>query len=166
MTEATVVFLQNENGEICLARKKQPIHTESQEISYSLGMWNGYGGKREEGDMSVEDTAVRELSDESRVFAVKEDLKAIGDVQFFLKEENEDSLFMRVYFYMLREYDGVPKEGSEMGVPEFFALGKVPYADMMPADKVLLPKMFAGEMVRAKVVLYGKEKEPLVIFEE
>ena len=37
--EATVVLLVDQDGRICLARKKQAIHHEGGEISYSLGMY-------------------------------------------------------------------------------------------------------------------------------
>ena len=164
MTEATVVFLKNPKGEVCLARKKQAIHDDTGEISYSLGIWNGYGGKREDVDESIEATAIRELFDESSVKAKKGDLKKCGDVSFYLHKEGKDVLFMDVVFYTLSRYKGEPKEGDEMGYPQFFGVDTIPYNDMMPADKILLPKMFRGEVVKANVVLYGKDKEPLVTF--
>lgn len=48
--EATVVLLEDKDGRVALARKKQPIHHDSSAIEYSLGRYNGYGGKKEPED--------------------------------------------------------------------------------------------------------------------
>ena len=51
---ATVVYLIT-NNTICLAQKKQPIHKKNGEVLKQSKMtWNGYGGKREKEDASVE----------------------------------------------------------------------------------------------------------------
>lgn len=164
ITEATVVFLKDEEERVCLARKKQPIHNETGEISYSLGMWNGYGGKREQGDAHIEDTAIRELFDESSVSVEKEDLVYLGKSLFCLSKNEDVIPFMEVFFYEVSVYEGAPKEGGEMGAPQFFTTEEIPYHEMMPADKALLPKMFAGGIVDARVTLYGKGVEPKIEF--
>ncbi len=52
--KATVILLVRE-GEILLARKLKKI---------GAGKWNGYGGKPEPGDATLEETAVREMKEE------------------------------------------------------------------------------------------------------
>ena len=164
--EATVVLLVDKEGRVCLARKKQPIHHEGGEISYSLGMYNGYGGKKEEGDVSIEDTAIRELFDESSVRGEKEDLYFVGKVKFIISKDGVENPFMNVSFYTLSKWEGDPKEGREMGKPEFFEKTRLPYHEMMPADKILFERIFEGRTISSEVTLFGKEKEPLVIFKD
>ena len=69
--QATVVLMMDKDGRVCLARKKQAIHHEGGAIFYSLGLYNGYGGKMDATDETILDTAVRELFDESGVLAQK-----------------------------------------------------------------------------------------------
>lgn len=168
VTQATVVFLLSEEGHLCLARKKQPIHHASGEIVYSLETFNGYGGKREPEDRSLLHTAVRELLDESSVVAHKEDLELVARVHFHTpdKKTGEHIPFMDVSFFMLRTWKGEPREGSEMGPPEWFTPNaderfcKMPYGDMMPADKHILRRVFEGVRAVYQVKLYGKEEKP------
>ncbi|MCF7844112.1 NUDIX domain-containing protein [Candidatus Gracilibacteria bacterium] len=161
--KASVVLLVDKDGRVCLARKKQPIHHENGEISYSLGTYNGYGGKMEESDSTIFDTAIRELQDEADVFASKEDLKLVARVYFYLKKEDGSfEPFMDVSFFFLRTWYSDPKEGSEMGPPRFFEQVDIPYDEMMPADSIFFKKMFAGERSVYEVKLLGKKVEPEV----
>lgn len=156
-TQATVVFLRDTEGSICLAQKKKPIHHDAGEITYSLDTWNGYGGKREEEDESIEDTAIRELEQESDVFAEKGNLIPAGHVYFFWPHNETEDADMEVHFYFLDVWTGEPKEGNEMGVPQFFSPETVPYDYMMPGDKVLIPRMSKGEYVEGSLYLGKKD---------
>ncbi len=163
-TLATVVFLKNKEGKICLARKKKAIHHEGGEISYSLGTYNGYGGKKDEEDVSIEDTAIREANEESGIKSKKEDLKYCGKI-FFFWPNNKDKISadMEVSFYFLENWEDEPKEGKEMGVPEFFDVENIPYDEMMNGDKLILPKMFAGEFIEGNLFLGESRFEELKI---
>lgn len=155
--KATVVLLIDEKGNICLARKKQAIHHEDGEITYSLGTYNGYGGKMEEYDTTIFDTAVRELYDESGVVAKKEDLELVTRVYFYVKKEDESfEPFMDVSFFFVRVWEGKPKEGEEMGEPTFFDKEHMPYDEMMPADKALFEMMLQGKKGVYEVKLFGR----------
>lgn len=181
LTRATVVYLVDTDDGVCLAQMKKAIHRdkverdhsstiknkegekEQEKIEYSLGAWNGYGGKEEEGDDSIKYTAIRELEEESGVKGRVEDLEFVGIVNFFLKEKS-DMPFMQVYFYILRKWEGAPREGNEMGIAKFFQKDEIPYHDMMPADQILFSKMLMGEMIDSEVILLGKDVEPVVMF--
>ena len=159
-TLATVVFLRNKAGEICLAQKKKPIHHGAGELTYSLETWNGYGGKQEESDKTIEDTAIRELEQESDVFAEKSNIIPCGHIYFFWpnNENEEQSLAdMEVFFYFLDVWTGEPREGAEMGPPQFFSPETVPYDKKMEGDALLLPRMLSGEMVSGSVYLGKKD---------
>lgn len=159
---ATVVLLIDKEGRVVLARKKKAIHHDTGEISYSLGLYNGYGGKMEEEDKTIERTAVRELYDESSVVGKEEDLEKCARVYFYIQKDETDMPFMDVTFYILREWSGAPKEGLEMGEPTFFSQNELPYEEMMPADKILFGKILAGEKGEYNVFLKGKDIEPVI----
>lgn len=153
-TLATVVFLKDKEGKICLARKKKTIHDEHGEISYSLGTYNGYGGKKDKDDITIEDAATREVDEEAGIKSKKEDLKYCGKI-FFFWPNNKDKIVadMEVLFYVLEKYEGNPKEGNEMGEPQFFEVKNIPYNEMMNGDKLFLPKMLNGEIVEGNLFL-------------
>lgn len=161
-TLATVVFLKDDKGRICLARKKKAIHNENGEISYSLKTWNGYGGKKDESDISIEDTAIRELKEESDADGNKEDLKYCGKVFFFWPDNLEKKTAdMEVHFYFLEKWRSQPKEGNEMGQPQFFDIENIPYHEMMNGDKLFMPKMFDGGIVEGNLFLGDDKFEEL-----
>lgn len=158
--KATVTLLIDKEGKVCLARKKKAIHNENGGIEYSLGLYNGYGGKIDEGDLTILDTAIRELEEESGVSASQENLELVSRVYFYLKREEEFEPFMEVSFFFLKVWSGTPVEGKEMGEPTFFTRGEIPYNEMMPADKILFEKMLAGEFGVYEVKLFGKDIPP------
>lgn len=165
--KATVVLLIDNEGKVCLARKKNAIHHEDGEIEYSLGMYNGYGGKKEDEDVTILDTAIRELEEEGGVSTRKENLELVARVYFYLKKEEQFEPFMEVYFYFLRVWSGTPLEGKEMATPTFFKSSALPYDEMMPADKILFEKMLSGEFGVYEVKLLGKNLQPeITILEE
>lgn len=165
-TKATVVLLADERGRICLARKKQAIHHDKEkggrDISYSLSTYNGYGGKKEDRDETILHTAIRELFDESSVVARIEDLELLGRVYFYVpdKEQGGHLPFMDVFFFAVREWSGSPREGKEMGPPEFFHEHEMPYDEMMPADKLFLEPFLKGDRAVYEVKLFGKSSPP------
>lgn len=160
--KATVVLLFDNEGRVCLARKKQPIHHDGGEITYSLGMYNGYGGKMEATDATILHTAVRECFDESGVTVSDKDLSLRARVHFFIQKENLFEAFMEVSFFFAHTWNGDPQEGSEMGSPQFFSQGEIPYHEMMPADKILFERMLSGERNIYEVKLFGKDAPPSV----
>jgi hypothetical protein len=162
--KATVVLMIDNEGSVCLAQKKQAIHHEDGSIDYSLGTYNGYGGKMEDIDSDIFDTAIRELQDESGVSASKEDLEIVSRVYFYIKKEDESfEPFMDVSFFFLNSWNGMPVEGREMGVPTFFSTEDIPYDEMMPADRIFFKEMFDGKRNVYEVKLLGKKVAPEIV---
>ena len=157
---ATVVFLitGNVDKKICLAKKKLNVHSKDGKELKNSAMWNGYGGKREEEDVSIRDTAVRELYDESGVVASPRNLLPAGNIRFYWPDNNSDAPNMDVFFFFLATFEGDPKETEEMESPQFFEINKIPFEEMLPADRIFLPRMLAGEKVVADV-FFGKKDE-------
>lgn len=171
MKLATVVFLRKE-GKIILAKKKDHIHIGEEKLDKSKETYNGYGGKfdENEGDKDIDDTAIRELNEETGkekgVSADKKDLQKIGEVKFFWPNNNSDDPNMLVYFYVLEKYKGYPIETSEMFAPEEFDPKNIPYEEMMGADKEIIPKMFANEGGVLKFKVHHSENGEYKIEEE
>lgn len=160
---ATVVYLLKD-GKICLARKKQRIHTkDGKELENSKNIWNGYGGKANI-DETVRDTAIRELQEESGVIALSGDLIPHALFNFFWPDNVGETPNMFVYFFFLKIWKGEPKETREMGEPIFFDFENIPYQEMMPNDKVFLPKLLSGEKLVADIFLGEKDENDLPIF--
>lgn len=154
---ATVVYLITEDT-VCLARKKQDIHIGKEKLKKSKHIWTGYGGKREPEDVSVRDTAVRELKQESGVDASPHNLIPAAKIRFFWPGNISKTPNMDVYFFFLGTWTGKPKETKEMGEPKFFKLDAIPYEDMIVNDSYFFPKIIANEKVVADVFL-GDEYE-------
>lgn len=155
---ATVVYLLKD-GKICLAKKKQHVHTkDGKELDNSKTTWNGYGGKSEDVDKTIRDTAIRELFDESGVVANNKDLIPVGRLNFFWPDNESDTSNMDVYFFFLKTWKEEPKETNEMGEPFFFEFKNVPYHEMLPADKVFLPRLISKEVIIADVFFGKKDK--------
>lgn len=156
--KATVVYLRDGLGRVGVAQKKQAIHHDGAEISYSLGTYSGHGGKREPEDETIFHTAIRELEAESGVRGNILDLEHLLRVHFYVrnKETGNHDPYMTVSFFFLQRWFGTPSEGREMGPTIFFDPDLLPYKEMMPADEELLRKMFAGEKGVYEVKLNGK----------
>jgi hypothetical protein len=160
-TKASVVLLVDREGRICLARKKQAIHREGEQIDYSLGNWNGYGGKMEWCDFgNIFLTAIRELFGESGVLAFPWQLRRVAKIHFLIVKDDKTIPFMDVSFFFLYTWWMAPQEGKEMGKPHWFKPDELPYEEMMPADREIFQRMLIGERFVAEAVLLGKGKEP------
>ena len=161
---ATVVFLIKGNT-IGLAKKKKNIHKDDGSVfTETAETWNGYGGKRDKDDASVRDTAVRELEEESGIIASPHNLVPVGNIHFFWTGNESEVADMDVYFFFLATWQGEPHETGEMGKPHFFETNKVPYQDMMPGDRIFLPKMIEGEVVVADIRFGQKHSHGVPLF--
>ena len=127
---------------VILATKKHKV---------GIGLLNGYGGKLDPTDQSIEDSAAREITEESTVLVDKRDLEKVAIVSFY--EESKHLFECHVYF--LHQWQGEFRETEEMGAPEEFLLEEVPYDRMMAADKSWLPLVFCGKKIKA-VSVYNK----------
>ena len=161
--KATVVYLRKEDA-ICLARKKKAIYHDGGELSYSLGTWNGYGGKSEAADADIKDTAIRELLQESTVTAEKDDLVLAADLHFFWENNNTDVSDMEVFFYFCDRWVGEPQESVEMGPSQFFTKETMPYEEMMKNDMMFMPKILTGEVVIGAFYFNTKDEKGMPAF--
>ena len=112
---------------------------------FGAGRWNGFGGKVEEGE-SIEDSARREIKEESGIEVF--DLEKVGILDF----EFENGMpTLEVHFFKSEDYLGEPTEGEEMK-PQWFDINEIPYDHMWPDDKYWIPIFLKGKKFTGKFI--------------
>lgn len=112
-------------------------------IRFGAGMWNGFGGRVEDGE-SIEDAAYRELQEEAGLVALN--MQKMGIVSFFFEEGPEP---FDVHVFKTTDYTGELIESDEMA-PEWFALDAIPYEKMWTDDKYWLPLLLDDKQFEGK----------------
>ena len=121
---------------ILLAMKKR---------GFGAGKWNGVGGKPE-GDETIDQTALRECSEEIDVSPI--DIKHVATLDFYFASGKSD-WDQQVSVYLCKKWQGEPTETEEMK-PKWFNVADIPYESMWQDDKYWLPEVFAGKTVEAQ----------------
>lgn len=138
MRKATLLFLVkrsgNEISEICLAMKKR---------GFGAGRWNGTGGKVAEGE-TVEDAARRETHEEIGIKVGK--ISPVAELSFTFPHNSAWN--QMVHVYLCEAWEGEPTESEEMA-PKWFEVSDIPYSSMWPDDSLWLPRVLAGEKIKA-----------------
>ncbi len=119
------------DGKIVLAKKKR---------GFGMNLWNGYGGKLQEGETS-EAAAVREIQEESGLTIQESQLKEIGAIDFYFEDKEEWN--QHVVVYRVEHFEGEPKETEEMS-PKWFSKSEIPYTEMWPGDDSWFPYAVEG----------------------
>ena len=138
------------NGKVILANKK---------IDFGEGLLNGYGGKFKPEDVTVEVTAVRELFEEGKVVALPNKLERVAIIDFF----RADTQIFECHVFFCHEWSGELIETDEMGPPMLFDVNNLPFDRMWGADKVWLPLVFSGKIIRA-ICRYNPEMKNVIEF--
>lgn len=162
---ATLVFLRDASGRVCLALKKDPIHKEGAELEQSKGKWNGYGGKMKTGETILQ-AAIRELWEESKVIAQQEDLELVAEMSFFWPGRLSPDPDMVVWIFFLSKFEGQPQKGKEMRTPTFFEHHEIPYSKMNLADGIFIPRLLQGEKLVWDVHFGKKNADGSVYYED
>lgn len=132
---------------ICLAMKKRGL---------GVGLWNGTGGKIQEGETVIE-AAKREAKEELSVDL--DTLESRGRVLFVF----EDGLEIDVHLFLCRQWQGEPSESEEMA-PKWFDIDKIPYDSMWQTDRHWLPVILRGRSIKA-VFNFNADKTTVKNFE-
>lgn len=127
-TICTQIYLVK-NGQVCLPLKKR---------GFGINWHNGYGGKVKQGEV-LEESAKRELKEESGVEALNLEKRAILHFNFLHSGKKIVS-----HLYICKEFFGEPEESDEMK-PFWFSFENIPYDKMWPDDIHWMPKFLAGE---------------------
>jgi 8-oxo-dGTP diphosphatase len=126
----------NPVSEILLGYKK---------VGFAQGKFNGFGGKVEAGE-TIEHATVRELEEEAGVRVAEHDLAPMAHLTFFFPAMPEwDQV---VHVFLARRWQGEPVESDEMK-PMWCRATEIPFAGMWQDDSHWLPRVLAGQRVRA-----------------
>lgn len=152
MHKATLIF-PIQHGKVLLSY----VHKQGKVTS---NKWNGYGGKLETENEDLLYRALKEFSEEVYLRAHPDDLKLVAINSFYFGENATEPAF-KVAVYFLTEWQGVPGNSDEMSNPTPFGFDKIPYEQMMPADREWLPLILAGETFEGTVIFSEDGKEVL-----
>lgn len=104
---------------------------------------------------------MREMSEEAGVCVRLEDLERVGHLTFLFPYKPEWEQVVHVF--AARTWSGVPQESDEMA-PAWFGVDEIPYEQMWDDDIYWLPRVLAGECVRATFV-YRADNQSVERFE-
>ncbi|MBN1792183.1 NUDIX domain-containing protein [Candidatus Woesearchaeota archaeon] len=153
-TDRTLSFLLRGSDallEVLLSRKK---------IGQGDGNYNGFGGKYDiSKDETFEDTAVREINEESGLKVDVNDLEYKGCLKFYFPSKPEWN--QRVYVYFARKWTGEPTETDEMARAEWFRASALPYDRMWDSDKTWLTPLLQGKRI-ARAAFHWKSDNKTV----
>lgn len=141
--ECTLCFIIKED-KILLGRKKR---------GFGNCKWDGFGGKIEAGE-TVEDAAIREIGEESKIRAEKSDLEKVAEIDFIFC--NDPSLDNHTFVYILKTWKGEPLETEEMQ-PKWFQIDELPFDEMWSCDAQWIPLVLSGRKIRASVRFKDKD---------
>jgi 8-oxo-dGTP diphosphatase len=138
--QVTLCFLRRaagDSGEVCLGWKK---------TGFGVNKWVGIGGKVDDAAReTVAQAARRELREEVRVEAGE--LTKVAELTFLFP--HQPAWNMHTHVYLVRAWQGQPTETEEMR-PRWFAVDEIPYAAMWDDAQYWLPRVIAGERLRAR----------------
>jgi 8-oxo-dGTP pyrophosphatase MutT (NUDIX family) len=156
MKNATLCLLVDQSAKrILLGLKKR---------GFGKDKYNGFGGKPKQGE-SIEQAAVRELSEEISVGVTQMDLAKVGELTFVFpsvpqEELSEDEQWDQlVHVFLVRKWKGTPKETEEMK-PVWFPFNGIPFDRMWQDDSHWLPLVLQGKKVKATFV-FGSDNESI-----
>ncbi|MBT4870656.1 MAG: NUDIX domain-containing protein [Candidatus Diapherotrites archaeon] len=147
------------NATLLLVIKEDKILLGMKKRGFGEGKWNGFGGKVNT-DESIEEAAAREMEEEAGIIIDKNKMEKCAELNFTFpfvpKEKAFDQL---VHVFVVKEWEGEPKESEEM-LPKWFLKNELPYESMWNDDAIWLPKILNGEKLKADFV-FDKDNETI-----
>lgn len=143
MKQATLCFLiDKENKRIVLGKKKR---------GFAKNKYNGLGGKVSPKE-TVEEAALRELSEEAGVISTEESLQKVGVFNFHFPTKQDWG--QTVHVFIIQKWQNEPKETEEM-LPQWFDFDQIPFGEMWEDEYLWLPLVLKGKKFKAD--FYFKE---------
>jgi 8-oxo-dGTP diphosphatase len=121
MPYASLVIIFNDKGEVLLLKR-------SQKVDSYRGLWGFPGGKREEGETSV-DAAIREVYEETSLKIWQKYLVYV----FTMKREP----YKDIIFYLTSQWSGEPKVDWESDEFRWFKPSEIADLKMVPTPKIV-----------------------------
>ncbi len=162
LKEATVVLLVEGRG------RYKKVHLGIKLKHIGAGCRNGPGGGIKEGEKPT-GAAIRELEEETGAKAGKkfittlpEYLEKVAIIDFHNKKSDGSTFTCRVHFFITRFWVGEANDTDEMKNLIPFYVSRLPFSEMMPADREFFPIILKKEKKVIGEVWYGPfQKEML-----
>lgn len=117
-----------------------------------VGLYNGYGGKKEE-DQTMAESCADELFTEGKLKANPEDFTQIGVVNFFIHKNDGTIVLNKCDIFTVVRFSGEPQESEEMIRPTWFEINDLPLRRMMHDADFWVPRMLKGERIEVEIHL-------------
>ncbi len=152
MIEATLCFLLEgvPPKRILLGRKKR---------GFGRGKLNGFGGKLLPGETPLQAT-VREVHEEVGLRVAPGALRPAGTVRFVFPVE--PAFDHHVHVFLAVRWEGTVQETAEMA-PSWVPIDAIPYHEMWADDPYWLPRVLAGDRIRAEFV-FAEDNETVASY--
>ena len=149
---------------LCIPIKGDEILLGMKKRGFGAGKYNSFGGKFDPSkDKTIEDTAIRELGEESELCSKLEDLNKVAEIDYFYPYKPEWN--QTVHIYIISNFSGEPQETEEMAY-QWFHRNNIPYHQMWDDDKYWLPLVLEGKCLRGTVISKEENGEHLVDYKE
>ena len=126
----TTLLVVVSDGNVLLGEKKR---------GFGAGLWNGFGGKVDLADASIEHAALRELKEECGIDAL--DATRRGVLTFHYADAPNP---METHVFHASAFEGTVAESDEMR-PAWFPEDAIPLEKMWPDDEHWYPAFLRGE---------------------
>ena len=156
--ESTVI-----EATLCFALRHDPVHQillGRKKRGFGKGKLNGIGGKIEPGERPL-DCILREVQEEVGIELHPSSVQEMGQITFRFPFHPDYDHYVHVF--LATEWHGEPTETPEMA-PEWFNVDDIPYSEMWQDDAHWLPRVLAGEHIRATFI-FGADNETLTDWE-
>ena len=128
---------------LCVIRQGDRALLGQKKKGFGADLWNGFGGKLEEGE-TLEESVVRETKEEAGV--VIREFEKIGIMDFHL---NNNPDILEVHIFSTSKFDGEPIETEEMR-PKWFSIEDIPYNEMWADDIYWYPLFLEGKKFKGE----------------
>ncbi len=151
-TKAVVGFLKEKGSDrICLIVRKRVLAGLGKDLIAGIG--GKVGDEAEFEDETVDEAMDRETMEEVKVRVIKK--RQMGKVRFIFTHKQPDSTWnQEVTVFLIDEWKGEPAE-TESAKPLWFKVNEIPWARMWADQRRWVPKVLAGEQVKAIFLFTG-----------
>ena len=136
---------------LCMIYQHPKILLGLKKRGFGEGLWNGFGGKVQEGE-DIEESVIREVKEEAGIDV--QDLEKRAFLEFRFKTGE----MLDCHLFVADNFSGEPAESEEMK-PQWFHIDEVPFAEMWPEDLHWFPFMRSGKKFRGKF-LFDRPHKP------
>jgi len=156
--ECVLCYLFDNKKEIFLAKGNK-------NKTIGANLWNGYGGGIKKKDRSLQRAVIREVYEKTGGGVVVSPfyLKKMGEITFCNHKSDALIMIVKVHLFFSNRWFGRPEESEEMREPTLFKIDRIPFDNMMLADRHFLPILLRGDKIKAEYC-YSSFRQTLIGF--